>query len=686
MKKHRSLLALFLAFILVFTACNANNKETDKESIKETEENTTKETKDDTQKEQSGSLKAGKYTAKTPGMNDDIEVEVEVTDKEIKSVKVLKHSETPGIGGELKDKSDKIVRTGVIVPTVDIPEKIVESQNIDVDDVTGATISSKAIKRAVSDAMEQAGANLEDWKKENTYKDKIDDMETDVVIIGGGGSGLAGAISAAQQGKKVIIIEKNGAVGGNTLVCGAIYNTPNPETQSIVEMTAPVKDTLEKALSQKPVNDEHKALMDEVKKQWEQYKAEGRKNLFDTKEWYALQTWNGGDNVAQLDLVKTLTYQAFDGFKWIQDLGMEFDKGVSQGAGSLWQRTHTSVMDMGTGFISTYADQVEKNKDKIEIILQTTAKDIVMDGDKVVGVKVQNNHSQKEYTIKAKDGVIIATGGFAANGEMIQKYNTSGKWDDLSKVATTNRETSSQGDGIELGLKAKAGLTDMEQIQLLYLGNTKDGQLTKYPPRDVNGTDQIIFINKEGKRFVREDGRRDEISKGVMSQTDSMFFMLESGDGKGYVDIKDPNWRSADGFTFDYLKEKGYILVADTVEDLAKQIGCDAKTLQETIDKFNASVDSGKDEFGRILYSTKLEKGPWVATPRQASLHHTMGGLSIDPNGRVLNESGEVIKGLYAAGEVTGGIHGANRLGGNAVVDTVVFGKEAADTLVKDSK
>ena len=86
-------------------------------------------------------------------------------------------------------------------------------------------------------------------------------------------------------------------------------------------------------------------------------------------------------------------------------------------------------------------------------------------------------------------------------------------------------------------------------IQRLYLGNGKDGQLTKYPPRDVNGTDQIIFINKEGKRFVREDGRRDEICLAVMAQTDSMFYMLESGDGAGYVDITDANWRSADGFT-----------------------------------------------------------------------------------------------------------------------------------------
>ena len=112
----------------------------------------------------------------------------------------------------------------------------------------------------------------------------------------------------------------------------------------------------------------------------------------------------------------------------------------------------------------------------------------------------------------------------------------------------------------------------------------------------------------------------------------------------------------------------------------------DPATLQATVDEFNKSVESGSDEFGRTLYSTKLEKGPWVATPRQACVHHTMGGVTIDTEARVLNEKGEVIKGLYAAGEVTGGIHGANRLGGNAVVDTVVFGKLSADTLLADTK
>ena len=111
----------------------------------------------------------------------------------------------------------------------------------------------------------------------------------------------------------------------------------------------------------------------------------------------------------------------------------------------------------------------------------------------------------------------------------------------------------------------------------------------------------------------------------------------------------------------------------------------DPATLQATVDTFNATVDSGEDQYGRTLYSTKLENGPWVATPRQACTHHTMGGITIDTKGHVLNVDGEIIKGLYAAGETTGGIHGGNRLGGNAVVDTVVFGKLAADTIIEDN-
>lgn len=634
----------------------------------------------------SADVKSGTYTASKQGMNDLVEVSVEFADNAIKSVEVTKNSETPGIGGQLKDKNETVMTSGGLSPIDEIPQDIVKQQSLNVDSVTGATVTSNAVKDAVADCIKQANGNPDAWKKDTAY-DGHKDASADVVVVGGGGAGLAAAIDAAQSGKSVIVVEKNGEVGGDTLVCGAIYNTPDQALQEKVTMTDAVKTTIEKALSEAPVSEEHKALQADVQQQWDAYKASGRTDLFDTKEWYALQTWINGDKVGNLSLVKTLCYNSYDGLNWIEQMGMEFSDTIGQGAGSLWQRTHTSKMQMGTGFISVYDDQLTKLKDLITVNTESTAKTLVQDASgKVTGVICSNNKSGKEYTVTAKDGVILSTGGFAANQEMVQKYNTSGKWDDLSKVATTNRYTCSQGDGISMATSVGSSLTDMDQIQLLYLGNTKDGQLTKYPPRDVNGTDQIIFVNKNGERFVNEGDRRDVICLSVMKQPDSMFYMLESGDGANYKDIADPNWKSADGFTFQYLVDNGYIVYDDTLEGLAKKLGMDATALQTTVDTFNASVDSGKDSFGRTLFSTKLTKGPWVATARQACIHHTMGGVTIDAAAHVLNENGEAIKGLYAAGEVTGGIHGANRLGGNAVVDTVVFGKQAADTLLADAK
>lgn len=673
------LMAAFLA--LGLSACSKEEAPKEEKTSEQVEETKTSEQKEET----GGEAKDGTYEGAFKGMNDDVKVKVTLKDKKIESIEVVEHSETPGIGGELKDIDGNVRQVGLKIPVTDIPKEIVESQSLNVDNITGATASSVAVKKAVEAALKEAGAKLDDYKEKIVKDQDFEDIESDVVVLGGGGAGLASAIELAENGKTVTIVEKNGAIGGDTLVCGAIYNNPDEELQAKVTMSEPVKEQLEEALKAKPVNDEHKELIAAVQKEWDEYKANGRTDLFDSKNWYALQTWNGGDNVGNLDLVKVLTFNSVDGYEWIKSLGMQFDDFISQGAGSLWQRTHTSKQDMGTGFISVYSQKLEDLSDKINVLVETTAEELVMEDGRAVGAKVKDNHSEKEYQVKAKDGVILATGGFAANPEMVQEHNTSGKWDDLSKVSTTNRFSSSQGDGIVMAEKAGADLVDMDQIQLLYLGNTQNGQLTKYPPRDVNGTDQIIFINKEGKRFVREDGRRDDISKATLAQTDGMFYMLESGDGEGYKDIKDPEWRSADGFTLDYLKDNGYIFVGDTLEEIAKQIGCDVKDLQETIDTFNASVDSGKDEFGRTLYSTKLENGPWIATARQASIHHTMGGVRIDPTARVLDKDGKVIPGLYAGGEITGGIHGANRLGGNAVVDTVVFGKLSADTLLEDT-
>ena len=629
----------------------------------------------------------GTYTASAQAMNDLLEVTVTIADGKIADVVVAPNSETPGIGGQLLDKTGAVADSIGKAPVDRLPEEIVANNSTAVDMVTGATITSAVLISLVEDCIKQAGGNPADFRTPIDYP-AYTDADADVVVVGGGGAGLVAAIAAAQQGKKVVILEKNGECGGDTLVCGAIYNCPDADMQSKVEMTDAVKSTIEKALeatSDDP--DTQKALeamQAPVREQWDEYKAAGRTDLFDTKEWYALQTWINGDMVADPELVKVLTYNAFEGLEWLEDLGMEFYGEISQGAGSLWQRTHTSKMAMGTGMISTYATALVDLADKITLCNEATATDLVVEDGRVVGVVATDNHNGTSFTVSCADGAVISTGGFSANAKMVQDNNDTGKWPDLSNTSTTNRFSCSQGDGITMASAAGCSLTDMDQIQLLYLGNVVNGQITKYPPRNANGTDQLIFINKNGERFVQEDGRRDKICLGVLDQPEQYFYLLESGDGSLYADIHDPAWRSADGFTFDYLSNNGYIVWDETLDGLAAKLDMDPATLQATVDAFNEAVETGSDEFGRTLFSCKLENGPWVATPRQVCIHHTMGGLTIDTAGHVMAADGGKIDGLYAAGEVTGGIHGGNRLGGNAVVDTGVFGKLAADSLVAD--
>ena len=331
---------------------------------------------------------------------------------------------------------------------------------------------------------------------------------------------------------------------------------------------------------------------------------------------------------------------------------------------------------MGTGYIKVFMEAIGEEN----VLVNTKGEALVQDETgRVVGVKATNPDGT-ELTITANKGVIIATGGFSANVEMRQQYNTSGKWPVLGENVMTTNAAGITGDGIAMASAIGANLVDMEQIQLLYLGNPFNGGMTYYTPRDLSGTDQIIFVNKEGKRFVQEDGRRDVICCALIDQTDGLMYILESGDGNA---VDPDELLTGDGHKARDAEAQGYLLIADTLEEMAEKIGCDAETLKATVASFNEAVKAGEDEFGRKLYSTELTKGPWIACARVACVHHTMGGIEVNTNTEVLDANGNVIPGLYAAGEVTGGLHGANRLGGNAIVDFVVFGKLAGENAAK---
>lgn len=446
--------------------------------------------------------------------------------------------------------------------------------------------------------------------------------QADVVVIGAGGAGLAAALAAAEKGADVIVLEKMSIVGGNTLRSGGAYNAVDLKLQ----------------------------------------KAEG---IEDSIEKHYQQTLQGGDNLGDPKLVRVLVEGAPKGLEWLKDHGMKFQNKISSVVGSLWPRTHQAVDPAGSGYINTLKNACEK-KD-VKIYLDTKATELIKDDNgKVTGVKAQDkNKNNLEY--KAKKGVVIATGGFSANVSMRSKYNPK-----LTKEFPTTNHPGATGDGITMGEKVNADLVGMKYIQLIPIA-TKSGTIQKGVTINI---DNVAFVNKEGKRFINEDNRRDKLSDAILKQPESMYFMIN--DSKIVKDVNEY------GENIEELIKGKSIFKADTLKELAEKIDVPADALEKTIEEFNKSVDAKSDEFGRKVWENKIDKAPFYATPRCPAVHHTMGGLRINEKAQVVDKDGKVIPGLYAAGEVTGGIHGSNRLGGNAIPDIIVFGRIAGENIAEE--
>ena len=218
--------------------------------------------------------------------------------------------------------------------------------------------------------------------------------------------------------------------------------------------------------------------------------------------------------------------------------------------------------------------------------------------------------------------------------------------------------------------KIGADTTGMNYVQVYPLATPGTGAL-QGRARKVSGLDDVIDVNKNGERFVKEDARRDEFVAAIKKQPGGLCYDINDASI-----VKENNSFNENVET---LVKLGRIYKADTLEGLEKQLGMPAGNLVKTVAEFNKMVEAKTDsKFGRTLFHNKITKAPFYATPRAPSIHHTMGGLYINSNAQVINTKGQVIPGLYAAGEVAGGIHGSNRLGGNATADVLTFGRIAA--------
>ncbi len=502
-------------------------------------------------------------------------------------------------------------------------QAMIASNQIEVDGVAGATFSSKGFQEAVKDAFNKSGAKESDLVKKDvasTSSDMADSYESDVVVVGAGGAGLSAAITAAENGAKVILIEKMNNVGGNTLISGG-------------EMAAPGN--------------------------WLQEK-EGIK---DDVETFYNDILKGGDNENDPALVRIVAENALNAAEWLRDdVKMEFEDNLLFFGGHSVKRSLVPKNATGVEMIQKLTAKAESLG--VQIFTNTAAKHLVTENDKVVAVQAENNG--KSITFHANNGVVLATGGFGSNLEMRVANNPAMD----EKILSTN-SVGSTGDGITMARELGAQTVDMQYIQTYPTCDPETGALLYVG--DVRLEGRAILVNKEGKRFVEELERRDVISLATTEQTGGvsyMYFDEASMQAAGVAESHKAEYED--------LLARGILVKADSVAEAAAHFDIDAEELQKTIDRYNQYCADGKDlEFNKRGELIPFEAGPCYIMKSQPAIHHTMGGLKINPEAQVLNEDGQVINGLYAAGEVTGDIHGTNRLGSDAIADIVVFGRIA---------
>ena len=589
---------------------------------------------------------SGDFTGTAKGFGGDVSVTLTLTDGAITGCTAEGKEETQGVGSEAIAK---------------MPGAIAESGSIAVDGVSGATATSTAIKEAAAAALTAAGLNPDDYKTavENNATAEDSTVDADVVVVGAGGAGMTAAITAAAEGKSVVILESQSMVGGNSVRATGGMNAGKTVYQDENEFgeSAGVEKTLKTAAEKYADNETITALAKTVSEQWAAYQANPT-GYFDSVELMELDTMIGGKGINDPELVETLCANSADAIDWLDEHGITLHN-VSSFGGASVKRIHRPVnaegktVSVGSYMIPLLQENCEKAG--VKMMLDTTATEILTDANgAAVGVKA-TGASGETVTVNAK-AVVLASGGFGANLDMVVKYKP-----ELKGFMTTNAP-GIQGQGIEMAQAIGAATVDMDQIQI---HPTVEANTAALITEGLRG-DGAILINEEGQRFIDEVGTRDVVSAAEIAQTGSYSWL-----------VVDQAMADASSVIQGYIK-KGYTVTGATYEELGKAMGVDAAAFAETMEKWNGYVEAKNDpDFGRTSFANPLNTAPYYAVKVTAGVHHTMGGLKINANTEVLNEKGEVIPGLFAAGEVTGGVHGANRLGGNAVADFTVFGRIA---------
>lgn len=457
---------------------------------------------------------------------------------------------------------------------------------------------------------------------------------------------------------------------------------------------------------------------------WAEPKVEagaGELTLFSTVNLHIFQTYYGGLRPSadmsswiygDFDLVNQFIQGGQELKQWLEAQGSTFVEDTQPTLiGALWYRENEFIgatidgVDYpgrwGTYFqapmntLLNTAETAASNK----IMLRTTAEELIVEDGKVTGVK-GTMYDGTPVTAHANKGVIMATGGYAANLQMVVDTNVYWSNEYVSTSTKTTNRSSLQGDGITMAQAAGADVTGMGFTQMMPISWIDNGNLA------FGGGNYAVYINPTtGKRFVDETSERDVLSLAEFRNG------IEHNGTKGvFIEIANAEAKIPGPYLYgnEDVEWRQYVRTVDQLTDLFASLGLDtdAATVRETIENYDKAIMAGeqpedvkktnpnrlignaeKDENGNYLPDTYTLDGVELRVRFMApSTHHTMGGIKVDTERHALDVNGNIVPGLYAAGEVTGGIHGGNRLGGNAIVEIYVSGRTAAQAVTADNK
>ena len=603
-------LSLLLAFVMVLglAACGGNTAQ----------ETTAAAT---AASEEAGIYTPGTYTGTAAGKNGDVKVEVTFSANAIDSVKVVEHSETAGI-------SDGAIEN--------IPAAIVENQSLAVDTVSGATITSDAILKAVADAVAQAGGDVEALKNAAAPagEKEAKELSADVIVVGGGGAGMAAATRLAQLGKSVILVEKSGFLGGAISVSGGNQVVMGSQLQI-----------------------DNGVADDSVESMVADFEANGANK--NNKEILTLFAENVGATTDWL----------------VASCGITFEEGLHQ-LGEYSHNRELAYTGGGAGFAEAMRKAVEEAG--VQVLLNTKAESLIADNGTVTGVKAAS--SDADYTLTAGD-VVLATGGYGANKDMLT---------DEMKSALYYGPASSTGEGIQMAQAVGAQTANMEYGKRYPNGiEVSEGMAKSTIAGNIVGwTMSAILVNKDGNRVVNEKASNRTILEEELKQEGGELYLLLDAETFEAWKAKLAPAGISDADIEKYLEANGtatpVFAHGETLEEAAAAAGINADNLKATVEKYNGFVAKGSDDdFGRAAtYLTKaIGEGPYYIVEQKPRFATTMGGLVINTSMQVLNEAGEPISGLYAAGENCGQVMGDDSPSGANNAWALTSGKLAADAI-----